>query len=119
MTGQANGDVALALLFYGGMAGGVLLTGLAGQSASTLQGYLFGSILAISDGRRLGHDRARAGRRGRSRRVVAAAVRGRAGPEFAQVAGLNVRFYNLLVSVMAAVSVTVAMRPSACCWSRR
>jgi zinc transport system permease protein len=30
--------------------------------------------------------------------------------EFAQVAGLNVRLYNLLVSVMAAVTVTVAMR---------
>jgi zinc transport system permease protein len=30
--------------------------------------------------------------------------------EFAQVAGLNVRLYNVLVSVMAAVTVTVAMR---------
>ena len=28
--GHANGDVALALLFYGGIAGGVLITGLAG-----------------------------------------------------------------------------------------
>ena len=31
--GHTNGDVALALLFYGGLAGGVFLTGLAGQSA--------------------------------------------------------------------------------------
>ncbi len=31
-------------------------------------------------------------------------------PEFARVAGLRVRFYNLLVAVLAAVSVTVAMR---------
>ena len=30
--------------------------------------------------------------------------------EFARVAGLNVRVYNLLVAVLAAVSVTVAMR---------
>ena len=30
--------------------------------------------------------------------------------EFARVAGLNVRAYNLLVAVLAAVSVTVAMR---------
>ena len=30
--------------------------------------------------------------------------------EFAQVAGLNVRAYNLLVAVLAAVTVTVAMR---------
>ncbi len=35
--GHTNGDVALALLFYGGLAGGVLLTGLGGQSAATLQ----------------------------------------------------------------------------------
>ena len=46
--GHANGDVALALMFYGGLAGGVLLTGLAGQSATTLQQYLFGSITTIS-----------------------------------------------------------------------
>src|SRR3712207_760504 len=31
--GATSGDVALALLFYGGIAGGVLITGLAGQSA--------------------------------------------------------------------------------------
>ncbi len=31
-------------------------------------------------------------------------------PEFARVAGLRVRFYNLLVAVLAAVTVTVAMR---------
>jgi zinc transport system permease protein len=31
-------------------------------------------------------------------------------PEFAQVAGLRVRFYNLLVAILAAVTVTVAMR---------
>src|SRR6478752_5000848 len=49
--GHANGDVALALLFYGGLAGGVLITGLAGDSGATLQRYLFGSIttLSISD----------------------------------------------------------------------
>ena len=35
--GHTNGDVALALLFYGGLAGGVLLTGLAGQSGARLQ----------------------------------------------------------------------------------
>ena len=32
--GHTNGDVALALLFYGGLAGGVFVTGLAGQSAA-------------------------------------------------------------------------------------
>ena len=36
--GHTNGDVALALLFYGGLAGGVLITGLAGQGAATAAG---------------------------------------------------------------------------------
>ena len=35
-------------MFYGGLAGGVLLTGLGGQSTSLLQTYLFGSITTIS-----------------------------------------------------------------------
>src|SRR3546814_12422720 len=35
--GHANGDVALALLFYGGLAGGVLINGIAGQSAARLR----------------------------------------------------------------------------------
>ncbi|HET6654536.1 MAG TPA: metal ABC transporter permease, partial [Nocardioides sp.] len=48
--GRTSGDVALALLFYGGIAGGVLITGLAGQSAAVLNSYLFGSITTISPG---------------------------------------------------------------------
>jgi len=108
--GHANGDVALALLFYGGIAGGVLITGLAGQSASTLQQYLFGSITTLSPGD-VWVTMALAAF------VVLVCVG--FGPqlfavaqdqEFARVAGLNVRFYNLLVAVLAAVTVTVAMR---------
>ena len=108
--GHANGDVALALLFYGGLAGGVLLTGLGGQSAARLQEYLFGSITTISS-------------TDVWVTIVLAAVVVVEGvglapqlfavaqdPEFARVAGLNVRLHNLLVAVLAAVSVTVAMR---------
>jgi len=108
--GNTSGDVALALLFYGGIAGGVLLTGLAGQSATTLNRYLFGSITTV-DATDLWVTTVLAV-------VVVAACVGLAArlfavthdPEFAQVAGLNVRGYNLLISVLAAVSVTVAMR---------
>lgn len=108
--GHANGDVALALLFYGGIAGGVLITGIAGGGAATLQQYLFGSIttlgvedvwatialaaLVIVVGVGLGPQ------------LFAVAQ----DQEFARVAGLNVRFYNVLVAVLAAVTVTVAMR---------
>lgn len=108
--GHTNGDVALALLFYGGLAGGVLLSGLGGNSGARLQEYLFGAITtsSIPD-------------------VVVAMVLavvvllcavGLApqlfaiahDQEFARVAGLRVRAYNVLVAVLAAVSVTVAMR---------
>ncbi len=108
--GHTNGDVALALLFYGGLAGGVLITGLGDQSAARLQQYLFGSITTISAGDVV------------VTMVLAAVVIGvcvglapqlfavAQDPEYARVAGLQVRFYNLLVAVLAAVSVTVAMR---------
>ncbi len=108
--GHANGDVALALLFYGGLAGGVLLTGLGGQSAALLQTYLFGSITTISAADvwvTIGLAAVvLAVCLGLSPQLFAVAH----DPEFARVAGLRVGAYNLLVAVLAAVSVTVAMR---------
>ncbi|HET7689739.1 MAG TPA: metal ABC transporter permease [Nocardioidaceae bacterium] len=109
-AGRTSGDVALALLFYGGIAGGVLITGLAGQSATTLNRYLFGSIATIQP-TDVWVTVALAAvvitvAVGLSPQLFAVAQ----DPEFAKVAGLNVRFYNLLVSVLAAVTVTVAMR---------
>ncbi len=108
--GHTNGDVALALLFYGGLAGGVLLTGLAGQSANRLQEYLFGSITTISTTDVWVTMTLAAVVVvicvGLSPQLFAVAQ----DQEFARVTGLNVRFYNLLVAVLAAVSVTVAMR---------
>jgi zinc transport system permease protein len=108
--GHTNGDVALALLFYGGLAGGVLITGIAGQGAATLQAYLFGSLNAISSSDvwftaaltvvvllvALGL----------SPQLFAVA----SDQDFSRVAGLRVRGYNLLIAVLAAVSITVAMR---------
>ncbi len=108
--GQTNGDVALALLFYGGLAGGIFLTGIDGQSASGLNRYLFGSLTTISPDDVL------------VTMVLAILVVGLClglapqlfavaqDQEFARVAGLRVRAYNVLVAVLAAVSVTVAMR---------
>ncbi len=108
--GHTNGDVALALLFYGGLAGGVLITGIAGQGAARLQEYLFGSLTSITAGdvwftfgltivlvvTTLG--------------LLPQLFAVSSDPEFARVAGLRVRTYNLLVAVLAAVTVTVAMR---------
>lgn len=108
--GRTSGDVALALLFYGGIAGGVLLTGLAGGSAATLQSYLFGSIATVSAADLVAVT------------VLALVVVGLSlglapqlfaicqDEDFAKVQGLNVRVYSILLSVMAAITVTVAMR---------
>jgi zinc transport system permease protein len=108
--GHANGDLALALLFYGGLAGGVLITGLAGQNASQLQSFLFGSILSLNVTDVLVT-------LGLAALVIVVCVglspqlfAASQDPEFARVAGLNVRAYNLAIAVLAAVSVTVAMR---------
>src|SRR3712207_890064 len=43
--GRTSGDVALAVLFYGGIAGGVVLLSLAPRGQATnLEAYLFGAI---------------------------------------------------------------------------
>ncbi len=47
--GRTSGDVALAVLFYGGIAGGVVLLSLAPRGQATnLEAYLFGAITTTS-----------------------------------------------------------------------
>jgi zinc transport system permease protein len=109
-SGKASGDVALALLFYGGIAGGLVLISFAGNGAYALQGYLFGSITAISwsdVGVSVGL----------AATVITLSVAllpqlfAVANDEdYARTTGLRVRVYNVLISVLAAVSVSVAMR---------
>jgi zinc transport system permease protein len=109
--GRTTGDVALALLFYGGIAGGVLLIGLSpGGSSATLVSYLFGSLSSVRPA-----DLAVIA--GLSLAVLAVVVVfGRElfavciDEEVARVSGLPVRFLNILVAVTAAITVTVAMR---------
>ena len=108
--GHTNGDVALALLFYGGLAGGVLITGIAREGAATLQTYLFGSLNAISPSDVWSTAVLTAVvlvvAVGLSPQLFAVA----SDQDFARVAGLSVRAYNLLIAVLAAVSITIAMR---------
>jgi zinc transport system permease protein len=108
--GHTNGDVALALLFYGGLAGGVLLTGLGGETAATLQEYLFGSLLTMSISdvvvtMALSTVVILVGL-GLAPQLFAVAQ----DQEFSRVAGLPVGFYNVLVAVLAAITVSVSMR---------
>lgn len=108
--GRASADVVLALLFYGGIAGGVLLVGLAGSTTATLNSYLFGSVTTVSAAD-LWVIAVLAG----VVLVLAVGLQPQLfavcqDEEFARVSGLPVRAYNLLIAVMAAVTVTVAMR---------
>jgi zinc transport system permease protein len=109
--GRASGDIALALLFYGGISGGVFLVALSsGRTNANLISYLFGSPLTTT-----------------REDLIVMIVLGAAvlavtvllrpwlfaicqDEEYSRVAGLPVRALNLLIAVTTAVTVTVAMR---------
>ena len=109
--GRAAGDLALALLFYSGIAGGVLLIGLVpGTTDADLHAYLFGAVssvnatdLAVVAGLAVAV-------------VVVVVLFGRdlfvlcQDVEVARVSGLRVRFLSFLLAITAAVTVVVAMR---------
>ncbi|WP_017239227.1 metal ABC transporter permease [Streptomyces sp. SS] len=109
--GKTRGDLALALLFYGGMAGGVLLINLSPTgSNANLSSYLFGSLSTVSSSDVTAIS-ILAGfvvlvTVGLRRQLFAVSQ----DEEFARVTGLPVRALNLLIAVTAAVTVTVAMR---------
>ncbi|MBW3654411.1 MAG: metal ABC transporter permease [Actinobacteria bacterium] len=109
--GRTSGDVALALMFYGGIAGGVLLIGLSSDGTNAnLLAYLFGSLTSVSPSD-VAVISVLSGVL-----LLTVLVVGREmfavchDEEYARVAGLPVRTLNLLLAVMAAVTVTVAMR---------
>ncbi len=107
---KTSGDIALAMLFYGGIAGGVLLTNLAGDSAATLNRYLFGSITTMSSSDLtlvvvLG--------------AIVLSVSLALSPQFfafchdenhARASGVPTRVYGMLIAVLAAVTIAVSMR---------
>ncbi len=109
-SGKASADVAMAILFYGGLATGVLLAGLAGQGTGTLSNYLFGSLLTISEA-----DLVLIAALALTILVITIGLMPQlfavcTDEDFAKVLGLKVRFYNLLIVVAAAITVTVSMR---------
>lgn len=107
---HAAGDQALALVFYTGIAAGVVLVSLAGALDVDLFGFLFGSILTTT----------------RTDLVVVVAL-GAVGlatigllyrafaavaldEEGARVAGVPVALLNVILAVLAATTVAAAMR---------
>lgn len=108
--GRASGDLALAIAFYVGIAGGVVLLGLGGSLDAGVFSYLFGSLLTVTPGEVVSV--AALG----GVIVVALALGGRAlfaivgDEEWARVAGLPVGALNTLLSMLTAVIVVAAMR---------
>ncbi|GAA1348612.1 metal ABC transporter permease [Arthrobacter koreensis] len=108
--GTSSADVALALLFYGGIAGGVLLIGAAGGTSANLTGYLFGSISTV-DGLDVWLTA------GLAALILGVGLGLRPAlfalchdEEFARASGLPVRVLNILVAVTAALTVAISMR---------
>lgn len=109
--GRTSGDLALALLFYGGIAGGVVLVGLSdNKSNANLTQFLFGSLTTTSPA-----DLAVIAALGGAVLVAMLVLRPALfavchDEEYARVSGLPVRTLNLLMAVTTAVTVTIAMR---------
>jgi zinc transport system permease protein len=109
--GRTSGDVALAILFYGGIAGGVVLISKAREGTpANLTAYLFGAITTTTGG-----DLAVFALLtvlvlvvtiGLSRELFAVSH----DEEYAAASGLPVLPLNLLLAVMTAVTVVVSMR---------
>ncbi|GAB7047762.1 metal ABC transporter permease [Catenuloplanes indicus] len=109
--GRTSGDLALAVLFYGGIAGGVVLVGLSPTgTGNSLTAYLFGSLTTTS-----ASDLTVIVVLGLAVLVTMVALRPALfavchDEEYARVSGLPVRALNLLLAATTAVTVTIAMR---------
>ena len=108
--GRITGDVAMAILFYGGIAGGILIIKLAGGTSANLMSYLFGSIATVSE-TDLIWIALLAG-------LVLLVGLGLRGPlfavshdeEYARATGLPVLLLTSTLAALAALTVTVSMR---------
>lgn len=108
--GKTSGDLALALFFYGGIALGVVLIGLAGSLDANLFSYLFGQVLLVTPGEVvviLGLGAVVVVTMTMLRRAMFAVV---SDEEWARVAGLPVDLLNTILAVMTAVAIVAAMR---------
>jgi zinc transport system permease protein len=108
--GRTSGDLALALLFYGGIASGALVIKIAGGTNANLVAYLFGSISTVSTA-----DVVTTAILAGLCLTVGLTVRSALfavsnDEEVASAAGLPVRALNVTLAALAALTVTTAMR---------
>jgi zinc transport system permease protein len=107
---QASGDVALALFFYSGIAGGVVLLGLSNSFNAGVFTYLFGNVLFV-DRNELVTIACLGGVVVLSIAIARRALFGLVvDEEWAGVAGVPARLLNTLLAVLTAVTIVAAMR---------
>jgi zinc transport system permease protein len=109
--GRTSGDVVLATMFYGGIAGGVVLISRSPDGAATnLNAYLFGAITTTTSGDVVAFA---------ALTVAVLVVTGLLAPrmfavandpEHSRAVGLPVLALNLVLAVVTAVTVVVSMR---------
>lgn len=109
--GRTSGEVALAIMFYGGIAAGVVIISRApGGTPANLNSFLFGAITTTSGGDLVVFATLAA--------VVLTVTLGLAprlfavsnDEEYARAAGLPVLAINLLLAVITAATVVISMR---------
>lgn len=106
-----GGDVALAILFYGGIAGGVVIISQAdGGTPANLNTYLFGAITTTTTGDLVTFAALAVAilmvTLGLGRYLLAVSI----DHEYAHAAGLPVLAVNLALAVTTAVTVVISMR---------
>lgn len=109
--GRTSADVALAVMFYGGLAAGVVIINrVDGSQTSNLTGYLFGAITTTSRS-----DLVMFAVLCLAIVVVTAVLRQRlyavaSDEEYARASGLPVLALNITLSALTAVTIVVSMR---------
>ena len=106
----AAGDQALALVFYTGIAAGVVLVSAAGALNVNLFAFLFGSILTVTHGDLVVIASLGAAALGTIALLYRALVAVVVDEEGARVAGMPVGTLNALTAALAAVTIAVSMR---------
>ena len=111
VRGRTSGDVALAVLFYGGIGGGVVIMALApGGTPANLEAFLFGSITTTSGGD-LAAFAVLAGLVVATTAALSRALFVVGGDEeYARASGLPVLPLNLVLALLVALTVVVSMR---------
>lgn len=107
---KTSGDLALAILFYGGIAAGALMLSIQNTGGTSVQSFLFGSILTVAN-----EDLVVIGILAAVVLLITIGLRKvlyavSNDDEFARVGGLPVNLLNILIAVTTALTVSVAMR---------